>query len=173
MTRARNIATAAVALATVACATTTDPYECANQGIGSVLSGCPDDVERETIRIKETNLDSTVRDTEAITAKIEERKKHEAELQQQVNDLLAELDRQKADLSALGQQLREKRQRNRISEATFNELDGELRRVNEQIETYQGIEPALYTSETAGKLQEFMETDIVTIRNLVQEVELG
>ena len=173
-TPTRLFGAAAVALMTTACATTTtDPYECANQGIFSVTSGCPQDVANETARMKTEDLAQVENDTVSIKDRIGKLGEVESDLKARVTTLLAELKDQESDLAVLRKQLDVSRRNNKVSKAEYTRLINDLDDVNDRIEFFEGINSDNYSEKNASDLNDFLTTEVVEIKNRVREVSVG
>lgn len=159
-----------IAVFATGCATTSDPYACADRGVFAV--GCHDDVAKETGRRK-GEIEQTQRSTAEITKSLEEKRAVEAALQSRVADLKARLAGQRQDLSDLQGRLDEQRASKQLTEERYSELTAELEQLNEKIDYYQNLENLAYSANTADELEYFLETETVTVRRKIVEGELG
>jgi septal ring factor EnvC (AmiA/AmiB activator) len=159
-----------VTLLVSGCATTTDPYACANRGVGAVF--CQDDVAEET-KARKSDLDRTNRDIADITKTNEEKRAIEAELQNRVTRLKSRLTSQRDGLTDLQSQLNAQRAANAVSQERYETLSSQLTEMNKKIDHFENLDNIAYAEQTADDLEYFLDTETVVIRKEIVEGKIG
>lgn len=166
----RNLSAAAVAaLAATACATTTDPYACANQGMGSVVSGCPKAVATETAN-RQKAVDAISAGNAEIQAQLAASRAVEASLQAEVNSLKADIAKQTSEIGRLRGDLDRKRKQNTITQASYDKAMKELADGEAKLKS---LAASNYSSRTQVTKDQGIVAEVARATARVREVTIG
>ena len=154
---------------TVGCATTTDPYECANRGIGAVTCqgavAAETEIRRETLQKEQGALSDQLQELEAAQEK-------EATLQARVNALKGRLLKQQAAISDLMASIEGLRETNRVTEGRYKQLIEELNEVNAKVDRFSNLQTPAYSDDTADELEGFLDGEVAILTSTIER-ELG
>lgn len=169
MTIRKLSATAFAALAATACATTTDPYACANQGIGSMVSGCQKDVRNETAN-RQKAVDAISAGNAEIQAQLAASRAVEASLQAEVASLKADIAKQTSEIGRLRSDLDRKRKQNAITQASYDKAMKELADGEAKLKS---LAAASYNSRTQLAKDQGIVAEVARATARVREVTIG
>lgn len=164
------VALTAVTLA--ACTTTTNPYECRGQGMGSVLSGCAGDVAARTDEIR-TDVEAVEAETDLIAMDTAERQKEVERLEARVNELKGKLDASDDQIMELREQLDEQRDQNLIDQEAYDAKTIELDNLELRVEEFRNIPVMAFTPEAADDLENFLDVEFVNVSSSIMEIEFN
>jgi septal ring factor EnvC (AmiA/AmiB activator) len=162
----------AIALSLSACATTTDPRACRDQGMGSVLSGCANDVAAQTA-VYENQTAEILQDTDALTAQNQKAEEEAAALEARVLELKKELEQKSDRIADLQATLLQQRNQNRISQSQYDTLSAKLGQLNDRIDHYKLMDVRAFETKQVEEVESILTADFVSVEREILDAAVS
>lgn len=153
-----------------ACATTSDPYECASRGVASPF--CQGAVNDETKRL-EGELTEVEADISATNSEQAQRQQVREQLQARADQLKGELREKSIELDRMRADLAKQLSDNAIDRVTYDTLSSDLEDLSVRIAEYETMPANVYTEETVRQVTSLVEIEYAEFSSRVEEFSIS